>query len=66
MLVLSRKVQESIILSVNGEEIRVTLLDIRGKNIRLGIKAPKSVRILRNEIYEKEHENPIQQETDSL
>lgn len=60
MLVLSRKIQESVVMIVNGKEIKVTVVAIRGGSIRLAIEADKDVRILRNELYEKEHENPVQ------
>ena len=48
MLVLTRKKGETIII---GEEIEVTVLDIKGDNIKIGISAPKSVSIVRKEIY---------------
>lgn len=47
MLVLSRKLNESII--INGD-IRVMVVDIRGNQVRLGIEAPDSVGIFREEI----------------
>jgi carbon storage regulator len=47
MLVLSRKVNESII--VNGN-IRITVVGIRGNQARIGIEAPDSVRIVREEL----------------
>jgi len=47
MLVLSRKLNESII--INGD-IRVMVVDIRGNQVRLGIEAPESVGIFREEI----------------
>ena len=49
MLVLSRKKNESIIISDN---IVVTVIDIRGDRVRLGFDAPKEVRIHRREIYD--------------
>ena len=48
MLALSRKVGESIVL---GNNIEVTVLEIRGDQVKLGIKAPKSVSIYRKELY---------------
>jgi carbon storage regulator len=47
MLVLSRKLNESIIL---GGEIRIVVLGIRGGQIRLGIEAPERVGIIREEL----------------
>lgn len=48
MLVLTRKKGETIII---GDDIEITVLDIKGEQVRVGIKAPKDVSILRNEIY---------------
>lgn len=47
MLVLSRKKEESIVI---GNNIRVTVLEIRGNRVRLGIEAPASVAIRRQEL----------------
>lgn len=49
MLVLSRKLNESVIIN---DSIRVTIVEIRGDKIRLGIEAPKDVPVHRSEIYE--------------
>lgn len=50
MLVLSRKRDESIIIG-NGE-ITITIVDIRGDKVRLGINAPKEVPVHRAEVYD--------------
>lgn len=47
MLVLSRKIDEKILI---GEEVTITVLGIRGGQIRLGIEAPTSVPIIREEL----------------
>jgi carbon storage regulator len=47
MLVLSRKLDESIII---GHEITVTVLEVRGNRIRLGIEAPQQVPVRRREL----------------
>jgi len=49
MLVLSRKKDESIIIN---DHIRVTVVEIRGDKVRLGIDAPKDVTVHRREVYE--------------
>jgi carbon storage regulator len=48
MLALARKENQSIML---GSDIEVTLLEIKGDQVKLGISAPKSVPIYRKEIY---------------
>jgi len=50
MLVLTRKIGESIIIDDN---ITVRILDVRKKQIRIGIEAPESILIFREEIYKK-------------
>ena len=49
MLVLSRKPGETIVVN---DVIRVTIVEIRGDKVRLGIEAPKGVPVHREEIYE--------------
>jgi len=49
MLVLSRKNNESIIIR---DDIVVTVVEVRGDKVRLGIEAPKEVTVHRREIYE--------------
>ena len=48
MLILTRRVGEALKL---GEDITVTVLAVRGNQVRIGIDAPKSVAIQREEIY---------------
>lgn len=50
MLILNRKIGESIIL---GDNIEVTILDIQDGKIKIGIEAPKDVTILRKEVYDQ-------------
>lgn len=49
MLVLSRQLDESIMI---GDDIVVTIVDIRGDKVRLGIAAPTEIPVHRQEIYE--------------
>jgi len=48
MLALSRKINESIML---GNDIEVTVLEIKGDQVKIGINAPKSIPIYRRELY---------------
>jgi len=64
MLALSRKVNESIML---GNDIEVTVLEIKGDQVKIGIKAPKNVSIFRKEIYvqiEEENKKAAEQTVD--
>ena len=49
MLVLSRQRDESIII---GDNIVITVVDVRGDKVRLGIEAPREVSVHRREVYE--------------
>ena len=64
MLALARKVNESIML---GNDIEITLLEIKGDQVKIGISAPKSVPIYRKEIYlqiQEENKQAAGQEID--
>ena len=50
MLVLSRRKDESLFI---GEDIRVTILDIRGGQVSVGITAPESIKVFREEVYDR-------------
>ena len=54
MLILTRRVGESLMI---GDEVTVTVLGVKGNQVRLGVNAPKNVSVHREEIYER-----IQQE----
>lgn len=49
MLVLSRQSDETIII---GDNIRVTIVEVRGDKVRIGIDAPRDVTVHRQEIYD--------------
>lgn len=48
MLILSRKMDQKIKI---GEEITVTIIEIRGDQVKIGVEAPKNVKVFRQEIY---------------
>lgn len=49
MLVLSRHIDESIMI---GDDVELTIVDIRGDKVRIGISAPTSVAVHRKEVYD--------------
>ncbi len=49
MLVLSRQRDETIMI---GDEVEITIVDIRGDKVRIGITAPRDVQVHRKEVYE--------------
>jgi carbon storage regulator len=48
MLVLTRRANQSIVI---GQDVTVTILEIRGDQVRLGIRAPKEVSVHREEVF---------------
>jgi len=50
MLILTRRIGETVIV---GDNIKITVLGVKGHQIRLGIDAPKDVSVHREEIYNK-------------
>lgn len=57
MLVLSRKKNESIVIN---NDIVITIVEIRGDKVRLGIVAPKDVPVHREEVYEAIHGHKVE------
>jgi len=51
MLVLTRGVGERVII---GDNIVITILEVEGRFVKIGIDAPKEIKILREELYEKD------------
>jgi carbon storage regulator len=64
MLILTRKPNESIMI---GDAIEISVVDIKGDQVKLGINAPKKVKIYRKEVYEaiqKENTAALMSKTD--
>jgi len=57
MLILTRKLGERITI---GDDITITLLEIKGSQVKLGIKAPKNISIHRQEIYDRIREENLE------
>jgi carbon storage regulator len=57
MLILTRRVGETLVI---GDDVNVTVLGVRGNQVRLGVDAPKDVAVHREEIYQR-----IQNEVDN-
>lgn len=50
MLILTRRVGETVVI---GDEVQVTVLGVKGNQVRLGVNAPRDVSVHRQEIYER-------------
>ena len=53
MLILTRRVGESLMV---GDNVTVTVLGVKGNQVRIGVNAPKDVAVHREEIYSRIHE----------
>ena len=50
MLILTRKVGESLLI---GDDVSITILNVRGNQVKIGMKAPKGISVHREEIYQR-------------
>jgi carbon storage regulator len=65
MLILSRKIDEKIKI---GEDITITLIDVHGDQVKIGVEAPKHVKVFRQEVFDaiqNENKAAVAQEAQS-
>lgn len=56
MLVLTRRAKQSVMI---GDDVVVTVLEVRGDQVRLGIEAPRSVAVHREEVFDQVRVDPV-------
>ncbi|MGV6988315.1 carbon storage regulator CsrA [Testudinibacter sp. P80/BLE/0925] len=61
MLILTRKIGESLLI---GEDISISVLSVRGNQVKIGVDAPKDVSVHREEIYQRLKEDVVEEKVD--
>lgn len=62
MLILKRRIGQALMI---GNDVKITVLDIMGNQVRLGTKAPKSIRVDREEIYRRIKQEKLSEATEA-
>jgi len=62
MLVLTRKIGELIVI---GDDIKIKIVEIKGKQVRIGIEAPRNVEVNREEIYRQKNADKVETTEDT-
>jgi carbon storage regulator len=60
MLILTRRVGETLMV---GDDVTITVLGVKGNQVRIGVNAPKDVAVHREEIYERIHKDKDEEPT---
>ncbi len=58
MLILTRRVGETLMV---GDDVTVTVLGVKGNQVRIGVNAPKEVAVLREEFYQRIQKETVQE-----
>lgn len=56
MLILTRRVGETLVI---GDDVTITVLGVRGNQVRVGVNAPKDVAVHREEIYQRDRKSVV-------
>ncbi|TJY56627.1 carbon storage regulator CsrA [Sinimarinibacterium sp. CAU 1509] len=57
MLILTRRVGETLMI---GDQVEVTVLGIKGNQVRIGVKAPRDISVHREEVFERLHHDDVE------